>query len=351
MPPFIVFALPRSRTAWLSRFLTYGEWACGHDEIRHARSLDDVKAWFSQPNTGTAETAAAPWWRTVQKLRPDVRVVVVRRPPEEVIASLERVAPFNHEQLTKLIHSLDRKLDQIEQRMSNVISVAYDDLQFESVCAGIFDHCLPYEHDHAWWAFWDKQNVQINLPAQIRYFQAYQPQLMKLARQVKCLTLADFTRPFKEPDELTFQQDDFETFFRDGQRLFAEHCSIVGQDPEAFLNKNIPEFRAREARGELQIMTARSNGRMFGYLVTFIAPSLETVGETVAVHTTIYASPEFPRLGRQLLRAAQDALKERGVGELALRAGVVADGPRLAKLYERMGAEPQGQLYLLKLKD
>ncbi len=30
MRPFVVFGLPRSRTAWLSRFLTYGDWVCGH---------------------------------------------------------------------------------------------------------------------------------------------------------------------------------------------------------------------------------------------------------------------------------------------------------------------------------
>ena len=81
-PPFVVYALPRSRTFWLSRFLCYAEWNCGHDEIRHARSLDDVRAWFSQSYTGTVETAAAPWWRLIQRLRPDCAC----RPSERVRA-------------------------------------------------------------------------------------------------------------------------------------------------------------------------------------------------------------------------------------------------------------------------
>lgn len=36
---FVVFSMPRSRSAWLARFLSYGDWHCGHDEIRHFRSL------------------------------------------------------------------------------------------------------------------------------------------------------------------------------------------------------------------------------------------------------------------------------------------------------------------------
>ena len=29
---FIVFAMPRSRSYWLSRFLSYEGWHCGHEE-------------------------------------------------------------------------------------------------------------------------------------------------------------------------------------------------------------------------------------------------------------------------------------------------------------------------------
>src|SRR5690348_11556095 len=117
MSSFIVYALPRSRTAWLSRFLTYGEWACGHDEARHLRSVEDIKSWFAQPNTGTAETAAAPFWRTVQHISPDTKVVVVRRPVEDVLESLMRLAPFDRVQLEAHLRRLDRKLDQIEKRV------------------------------------------------------------------------------------------------------------------------------------------------------------------------------------------------------------------------------------------
>ena len=55
------------------------------------RGLDDAQAWLSQDCTGTAETAAAPWWRLVRHYRPDIRTLVVRRPVAEVLDSLLRL--------------------------------------------------------------------------------------------------------------------------------------------------------------------------------------------------------------------------------------------------------------------
>src|SRR5215472_6751131 len=82
--------MPRSRSKWLSQFLGYGEWQCGHDELRHCRSLDDVRSWLSQPCTGTVETAAAPFWRLLRAMAPGVRIVTVHRPVAAVAASLRR---------------------------------------------------------------------------------------------------------------------------------------------------------------------------------------------------------------------------------------------------------------------
>ncbi len=142
MPPFAVFSLPRSRSAWLSRFLTYGEWSCGHEEIRNLRSIDDIKLWFSQPNTGTVETAGAPWWRTMLKFAPDTKVVVVRRPVEEVFDSLMALpgVTFDPAVLMPLLYKLDCKLNQIEARIPNELSVRFADLADEAVCARVFEH-------------------------------------------------------------------------------------------------------------------------------------------------------------------------------------------------------------------
>lgn len=351
--PFAIFALPRSRTAWLSRFLSYGDYRCGHEELRHCRSLDDVKAWFRQPCIGSAETAAAPFWRMLKKIAPDAKVLVVRRPVGEVVDSLMKLGiAFDRTKLVETMSALDRKLDQIEMRVPNVLSVTFDGLAREEVCARVFEHCLPHAHDHDHWARWASINVQCDMVAMMRYFAAYRPALEKLASIAKHRMLTDLAqREPVAPDGITLQTEDFDAWERDGAKLFAEHCVAVGEAPEDWRKKNIPLMRKLYELGLMQIMTGRCNGRMFGYLMTIISPSLESEGLITAQNTTFYAGPEFPGLGIKLQRAAVKALAERGVGEVKLQAGVRGSGERVEALFKRMGAEYGGKVYRLDLKE
>jgi hypothetical protein len=354
MQPFIVLALPRSRTAWLSRFLTYGDWMCGHEELRHTRSLNDVTAWFSQPNIGTAETAAAPWWRMLDRFAPGARILIVRRPVSEVVDSLMNIPGlfFDRAVLERTISKLDRKLDQIKARRDNVLSVNFDDLNDETVCAAAFEHCLPHAHDHEHWARLAPVNVQIDMPALMRYAQAYQPALAKVAAIAKHQTLAAMaTREPVEPEGITFQTETFDDWLDGAARLFDDHLVAVGEAPGNWQNKNIGLMQRIYDAGAMQIMTARCNGRMFGYLMTLVAPSLADENLTTATHTTFYADSAFPGLGLKLQRAALRDLKKRGVDEVFLEAGQRGSGPRLSVLYKRLGALDYSQVYRMQLTE
>ncbi|CAB4202520.1 hypothetical protein UFOVP1366_31 [uncultured Caudovirales phage] len=354
MPPFVVFALPRSRTAWLSRFLTYGDWMCGHEELRHTRSLDDVTAWFSQPNIGASETAAASWWRLLDRFAPGARVLIVRRPVSEVVNSMINIPglSFDRAALERAMSKLDRKLDQIEARCANVLSVKFNDLNDETVCAAAFEHCLPHTHDHEHWARLAPMNIQIDMPALTRYVQAYLPALNKVAAIAKHQTLAAMaTRKPMEPEGITFQTETFDDWLDGGAKLFDDHLVAVGETPGNWQNKNIGLMQRLYEVGAMQIMTARCNGRMFGYLMTLVAPSLASEDWTTATHTTFYADPEFPGLGLKLQRAALRALKERGVDEVFLEAGQRGSGPRLSMLYKRLGALDYSHVYRMQLTE
>lgn len=354
MRPFVVFSLPRSRSAWLSRFLTYGDWLCGHEELRHMRSMDDIRSWFTQPCVGTVETAGAPWWRLLDNVAPDARVVVVRRPVDEVVESLLAVpgVVFDRARLEPLMRRLDRKLGQIEKRLPGVMTVPFRDLEKEETCAAIFEHCLPYQHDHARWEWLNGVNVQVSLPALLRHHAAYQSALEKLAKIAKHQTIAAM-RParLEAADGLTIQTEDFEAWRRDGKPLFEDHCILVGESPDDWERKNIPLMRYLHDAGGMQITTARCNGRMFGYLMTLISPSLAVPGMTSGFHTTFYASPQFPGLGLKLQRVAITALKARGVGELFMQAGVRGSAERISSIYRRLGAENNGQMFRLGLAE
>lgn len=181
--PFIVLALGRSRTAWLSQFLTYGPWVCGHDEATYWRSEDDIRSWWMQPWIGSAETALAGYWRLLDHFVPGCRVVTIRRPVAEVVESIRRVG-FATEALPQLMHRLrylDAKLDQIEARVPGVLSVQFHDLGAEGPNREVFEFCLGMGWDRQWWLHWRDTNVQVNWAAKQRYFAYHRPQLRKMA--------------------------------------------------------------------------------------------------------------------------------------------------------------------------
>jgi hypothetical protein len=339
--------MPRSRSYWLSRFLQYGQWHCGHDELRHCRSMDDIRSWLSLPCTGTVETAAAAFWRL---LPPGVQVVTVRRPVDEVMASLRRSGmPFEDATMRPVLTHLDAKLVQIAHRLPDVVATTFEELGTEAACARVFERCLPYRHDPAWWQQMAAINLQVNLVQLVKYFAAHWPQVQKLRKQARHRCLAAMRIPSSDIDGVTFQVEDSRTFFRDAQQLFAEHLAVTDQSPDDF--KNVPLFMSLDDIGALQIMTARSgNGLMLGYLVTVIAPSLDTPGVLHGWHNIFFASSEVRGLGMKLQRAALVALRERGVSEVQMRAGHRGAGPRLGTIYRRLGAEEFGQLYRLPLE-
>jgi len=186
--PFVILSLPRCRTHWLSKFLTYRDWTCGHEELRHVRTLEDVKSWMSQPCTGTAETAGAPFWRLIPS---DVRIVIIRRPIEQIVSSFMTTMPgvFDRSGLTALMERQDYKISQILRRYPTTLAMSFDELKSETSCKTIFEYCLPYEHDHQWWHVLSGINLQINLPAFLRYTIAYRPQITGAALEAKGVTL------------------------------------------------------------------------------------------------------------------------------------------------------------------
>lgn len=240
------------------------------------------------------------------------------------------------------------KLRQLEARLPGVLSVPYADLEHEAACAVIFEHCLGLTHDREWWRALAGMNLQVSVPHMMRYCEAHRPQLDKLAKQAKHRTVALFARS-TEIDGVSFQCEPFRQFYADAKPLFHEHLTQTEQSPEDHAQKNIELLERLDDMGALQTMTARSNGRMFGYLMSVIGPSLDARDRQVAFHTIFFASPLIRNLGMKLQRAALAALEAKGVAEVQMRAGHRGSGPRLGTFYNRLGAEEFGQLYRLEL--
>ena len=165
--PFIIFALPRSRTAWLSKFLSYGRWTCLHEFAMRLRSIADLKAALSQPRIGYVETAAGPGHHLIRYFRPDARLVVVRRPVEETVTAMVRAGhsvgiSYDERRLKKVMAYGERCLERISA-LPGVLTVTHQDLSSTEVCRRIFEHCLPYRWDQSWWESLHQQHIEVDL--------------------------------------------------------------------------------------------------------------------------------------------------------------------------------------------
>lgn len=170
--PFIVYALPRSRTAWMANYLTYGGWQVGHDQASHMRTADDIGAYFARRRVGAVETGAAPGWRVLAAKVPGIATAVVRRPVDAVIESCRGTGvTFDLDQLARVIRYEDRMLDEIA-RQPGVLALDYADLDTRDGCAALLEHCLPFRFDPTWWRATRSHNIQIDMHELIRYRQA-----------------------------------------------------------------------------------------------------------------------------------------------------------------------------------
>lgn len=171
MMPFIVYALPRSRTAWLSALLTYREVVCHHEQAPHMRSWNDVRRFFAKPNTGTVETGVAPGWRLIHALVPHINAVVVHRSVDEVVASVDAFADkiiYDRDKLQRNMERLAREL-RIIAKQPHVLSVEYADLDKEETCQDIWEHCLPHPFDWWRWETLRQENIQIDVPGHLAW--------------------------------------------------------------------------------------------------------------------------------------------------------------------------------------
>lgn len=350
--PFLVMALPRSRTAWLSKFLSFKPWVCGHEQVRYFRSLDDARTWFMQPYIGSAETLAAPYWRLLPRYAPDCRVLIVRRPVRDVVESIMRfsITGMERDKLTESMKRLNAKLDQVEARYHNCISVNFDELGDFEVCDIIFQHCLGINLSEAWFRYWSPINVQIDLDAAMRYVWTHMVPLMRVNYAAKHQMMADLqSKPRPQPDDgLIVAEERFPESFKEAQAMFEDHCVAVGELPDEWTKNNIELLYQMDAVGKLQILTARSNGQLFGYLVTMLGAELDNAAIKSATHTLFYASDRWPGAGLRLQREALIRLRQKGFNEVLMRSGH-GPGGKVETLYKRIGANFDGKIFRIML--
>jgi len=330
--PFVIFGLPRSRTKWLSSFLSHENHVCHHDLTAEVSSLSELRDKLSVPGNGTSETSLAHGWPMLLSWFPNMKIVVIRRDVNDVMTSLEKCGlkiPLEE------IQYRNDRLDEISA-LPRVMTVDFNDI--DKMSRKILFHCHGYHVDDLWVKSHDA-NIQIDIPERLRLLEDRHDTIAHIQDSILAKSC-----------DVTMHVESFSEFYRDAKYLLGMHAKEAGPMDGMPFDPDIDMAMALYNSGSLMICTARCSGLIVGYIFFIISPSLESRGILLGVRNIWYVHPAWRgRLGLKLHDFASDRLRERGVSALTLRSGVRADGPRHFKYYERKGAKDMGRLYHLPL--
>lgn len=187
--PFIIYALGRSRTAWLSAFLTYRDWTCFHERGLFMQNLSEMREFLGRRRTGTAETAGAPAWHLIRHFAPDIRAVVIRRDVRIAVDAMAEAyetieAPCDRARLAKVFERENRDLDAIAA-LPGTLSVDFESLATARGCRRLFEFCLPFEFDWNWWLSLKDTRIEASLPEILAYYRTNQSRVEGFKRSMR----------------------------------------------------------------------------------------------------------------------------------------------------------------------
>lgn len=340
MTPFIILSLPRSRSAWLARFLSYDGRKCGHDLATQCGSMKEFTDLFNSEYAGTAETGAVVGWRAIRRLLPSARIAVIRRPVQEVYDSLAQFGLASPLLLSEL-RERDAMLNQVS-RGHGVRSFAFDDLNGIAACQELFEFCLGVPFDWEWWEGLANVNVQVDVAKRLKFLTENRDRIEALKRDALQL----------EP-EIVIGRETWESLWPEADALFAEHFNEVeGNLAETRpYDLDEPTMCAMNASGRLRIWTARVDGELAGYCMWDVTKDVESKGLLIALHGPWYVRQKFAslHLGCKLFDSSIEELRVSGVQNAFPHHRVQGRGAKLAAFFKRRGAVETQRTYSLWL--
>jgi hypothetical protein len=340
--PFIVFSLPRSRSAWIARFLSYGGKRCGHDLATECGSLDEFTEKLRGEYIGTAETGAVVGWKVLRRRLPDARLAVVRRPVPEVYASLARFGLGSSALMDELLER-DAMLDQLAN-VQGVKSFAFADLHGIETCRSLFEHCLGDSFDWEWWEGLANVNVQVDVAERMRFLAANHECIEAIKREA----IAESRSP-----HVLIGHEPWDAIWPEIDALFAEHFNEVeGELAENRPYKlDEPAMRALAVAGVLRICTARVDGALAGYCMWQVSRDVESAGMLIAQHGPWFVRKVYAHLmlGPKLFDASIRDLRKLGVKNAFPHHRLQGRGAKLGAFFRRRGAVETQRTYSLWL--
>ncbi len=184
---FFIVGLPRSRTAWLANFFTYGKSYCYHEAIKTCRTPAQMKQLFENTEAeyvGDSDSALPLFIDEMMAAFPEARLAVIERESESVVRSLKKVFSPISIDYEGLVLGTKRAIDKLKtQYKSHAIVISHRDLNDMATCEKLWKHCapdLPFHEER--WKMLNLLTVEIQLE---KYLKAFPPDIAAFNAEIQ----------------------------------------------------------------------------------------------------------------------------------------------------------------------
>lgn len=163
MNNFFIISLPRSRSAWLSNLLTFGDSFCFHEGFVGCDSLKALRGKMEATGfktVGNSDCMNILLIENILEEFPDAKFVFVHRPKEQVIEELRSLG-LNENGFIEIAVQKMESLNHLG------IHFHYDDLKDQSICEEIHEYCTGQKLNNDRWELLDKLDISIFLGRKI----------------------------------------------------------------------------------------------------------------------------------------------------------------------------------------
>ena len=157
---FFVTGYPRSRTAWMSVFLTTKHSFCYHEILRFSETISDIKKIMNKRDEFYVGNSGSDFPLFMERISFEpTPIVVIERNINDVKESLREV--FGQYD-THILESIKDGLEVIKT-LPKTIVVDYKDLDDEQTIKRVWKHCLPsIPFDKERWGMLKTLNISID---------------------------------------------------------------------------------------------------------------------------------------------------------------------------------------------
>ncbi len=146
-----------------------------------------------------------------------------------------------------------------------------------------------------------------------------------------------------------FAVEKFSDTVVEASELLRLHYAEIAPYQDLFkLNPDIATYMKLQATGILYIVTARSAGKLVGYVSLIVKEHVHYKDVLMATDDIHFLHPDWRKggTGLRMLKFAEQKMREMGVKVMALRTKVASNH---GVLFERLGYEPMDVVYLKRL--